>query len=305
MGPDIRASILAKLKNISKQEKKATNLIIRLYFQERLLYRLSISPYKERFILKGGLFLYSLSQNLARPTKDIDFLGKQISNDMVAILKAFQEICKLEPVNDDGVSFDPDTIEIDRIKEDADYEGVRLKITGHIGNVRERLQLDIGFGDIIVPKAETLEYPTLLDSDKPEIIAYSIESAISEKFEAMISLSILNSRLKDFYDIYSLLNNNNFDGRVLNEAIYETFQKRRTSFEKEHLLFMKEFAEDEERNRQWNLLLLRNGFQPILFSEVMRKITLFLKPVYDSILVEEEFFGTWNFKDGNWEYYLV
>lgn len=127
MVPDINASILAKLKKISKQENKATNLIIRLYFQERLLYRLSISPYKERFILKGGLFLYSLSQNLARPTKDIDFLGKQISNDMAAILKAFQEICKLEPVNDDGVIFDQDTIEISRIKEDADYEGVRLK----------------------------------------------------------------------------------------------------------------------------------------------------------------------------------
>lgn len=301
MVPDINASILAKLKKISKQENKATNLIIRLYFQERLLYRLSISPYKERFILKGGLFLYSLSQNLARPTKDIDFLGKQISNDMAAILKAFQEICKLEPVNDDGVIFDQDTIEISRIKEDADYEGVRLKMTGHIGNVRERLQLDIGFGDIIVPKAETLKYPTLLDSDKPEIIAYSVESAISEKFEAMISLSILNSRLKDFYDIYNLLSNNSFDGRVLNEAIYETFQKRRTSFEKEHLLFMKEFAEDEERNQQWNLLLSRNGFQPILFSEVMGKITLFLKPIYQKIVVEEEFFGTWNFKDSKWE----
>lgn len=101
--------------------------------------------------------------------------------------------------------------------------------------------------------------------------------------------------------IYNLLSNNSFDGRVLNEAIYETFQKRRTSFEKEHLLFMKEFAEDEERNQQWNLLLSRNGFQPILFSEVMGKITLFLKPIYQKIVVEEEFFGTWNFKDSKWE----
>ncbi|MFJ7680423.1 nucleotidyl transferase AbiEii/AbiGii toxin family protein [Peribacillus sp. NPDC097198] len=298
--PNIQASVLAKLKNVSRTQRKANELILRLYFQERLLYRLSLSPYRERFILKGGLFLYSLSENMSRPTKDMDFLAKQISNDMEAIKTAFEVVCQIKPEVDDAVVFDKDSIEVERIKEDADYEGVRLKVKCYIGTVRNRLQLDIGFGDIIVPSAEIREYPTLLDSEKPEVLSYTMESVISEKFEAMISLSVANSRLKDFYDIYSMLSIKNFEGIVLYEAIFETFQKRGTNFTKDHILFTKEFSENEQRNIQWNALLKRNGFEHFSFTEVMDKLTIFLKPLYESILAQDDFLANWSVEGQEW-----
>ncbi|MGG1592408.1 nucleotidyl transferase AbiEii/AbiGii toxin family protein [Terribacillus saccharophilus] len=298
--PNVQASILARLKKVSSAQRKAHNLILRLYFQERLLFRLSLSPYKERFILKGGLFLYSLSENMSRPTKDMDFLGKQISNDMEAIKKAFKVVCQITPEVDDGVTFDVDSIDIERIKEDADYEGVRLKLMGKIGVVTERLQLDIGFGDIVIPDAEIREYPTLLNSEKPEILSYTLESVISEKFEAMISLSIANTRLKDFYDIYSMLSIKKFEGLVLYEAIFETFQKRGTNIIKDHVLFSNEFSEDEQRNNQWNAFLNRSGFEYLPFTEVMDKLTIFLKPLYESIIAQDEFLANWNIKDQEW-----
>ncbi|WP_051330738.1 nucleotidyl transferase AbiEii/AbiGii toxin family protein, partial [Aneurinibacillus terranovensis] len=267
----------------------------------RFLYRLSISEYRDKFVLKGGLFLFSLTQFKARPTKDIDFLARQIANDIEYIKETFEKICNL-PIEEDGVHFDSTGITAERIKEDADYEGVRIKIPSLLGKMRKVLQLDIGFGDVIVPKPQVIDYPVLLNMESPNIQAYSTESVISEKFEAMITLSVVNSRMKDFYDIYTLLTTENFDGRVLMEAVFETFQRRGTQVEREHPVFSEAFAKDEARVRQWKAFLRRIGIADTLdFHEVMLKITKFLLPIYQAVIEEEEFFKLWDCTLQEWK----
>ncbi|WP_096550371.1 nucleotidyl transferase AbiEii/AbiGii toxin family protein [Ureibacillus thermosphaericus] len=298
---NISASVGERLKNIAKQSGKTFDLILLLYFQERLLYRLSISNYRDKFVLKGGLVLFSLTQFKSRPTKDIDFLAKQISNDIQYIKAAFESICTLT-AEEDGVEFDVKGITAERIKEGADYEGIRIKIPAALGKIKKQLQLDIGFGDVVIPKPQEMQYPTLLNMKPPEIRVYSTYSVIAEKFEAMISLSVVNSRMKDFYDIFTLLSTENFDGRVLWEAIFETFQRRGTHLEKGHPVFSPSFAEDESRNKQWKAFLQRTGIKEDLqFPFVMEKIRDFLFPVYDSILNEDEFFKMWNCQILKWE----
>ncbi|KFL15837.1 hypothetical protein GT94_13780 [Geobacillus stearothermophilus] len=298
---NIPASVGERLKNLAKQSGKTFDFILLLYFQERLLYRLSISHYRDKFVLKGGLFLFSLTQFQSRPTKDIDFLARQISNDIQYIKAAFESICAL-PVEEDGVEFDVKGITAERIKEGADYEGIRMKIPAALGKIKKQLQLDIGFGDVVIPKPQEMQYPTLLNMKPPEIRVYSTYSVIAEKFEAMISLSVVNSRMKDFYDVFTLLSTENFDGRVLWEAIFETFQRRRTNLEKEHPVFSPSFAEDESRNKQWKAFLQRTGIKEDLqFPFVMEKIRDFLFPVYDSILKENEYWKMWNSRTLKWE----
>ncbi|MED4301584.1 nucleotidyl transferase AbiEii/AbiGii toxin family protein [Geobacillus stearothermophilus] len=298
---NIPASVGERLKNLAKQSGKTFDFILLLYFQERLLYRLSISHYRDKFVLKGGLFLFSLTQFQSRPTKDIDFLARQISNDIQYIKAAFESICAL-PVEEDGVEFDVKGITAERIKEGADYEGIRMKIPAALGKIKKQLQLDIGFGDVVIPEPQEMQYPTLLNMKPPEIRVYSTYSVIAEKFEAMISLSVVNSRMKDFYDVFTLLSTENFDGRVLWEAIFETFQRRRTNLEKEHPVFSPSFAEDESRNKQWKAFLQRTDIKEDLqFPFVMEKIRDFLFPVYDSILNEDEFFKMWNCQTLKWE----
>ncbi|MGG3006664.1 nucleotidyl transferase AbiEii/AbiGii toxin family protein [Geobacillus stearothermophilus] len=298
---NIPASVGERLKNLAKQSGKTFDFILLLYFQERLLYRLSISHYRDKFVLKGGLFLFSLTQFQSRPTKDIDFLARQISNDIQYIKTAFESICTLT-AEEDGVEFDVKGITAERIKEGADYEGIRMKIPAALGKIKKQLQLDIGFGDVVIPKPQEMQYPTLLNMKPPEIRVYSTYSVIAEKFEAMISLSVVNSRMKDFYDVFTLLSTENFDGRVLWEAIFETFQRRRTNLEKEHPVFSPSFAEDESRNKQWKAFLQRTDIKEDLqFPFVMEKIRDFLFPVYDSILNEDEFFKMWNCQTLKWE----
>ena len=153
------ASIKARLKNIADKEHKQFDFILMLYFVERLLFRLSISRYSDKFVLKGGLLLYLIMNEKARATKDIDLLAKETASNLDLLREIFADIAAIQ--SDDAVTYDTDSITTERIKEDADYEGVRIKITAHLGNMRKSLQFDIGFGDIVVPKPETLEYPTV------------------------------------------------------------------------------------------------------------------------------------------------
>lgn len=210
---NIPVSVSERLKNIARESGKAFDSLILLYFQERFLYRLSISDFKDNFVLKGGLFLFSQTGFKSRPTKDVDFLAKQIANDIEKLHSSFIGICSID-VPSDGVVFLVEEMTTERIKEDADYEGVRIKVTALLGRIRKVLQFDIGFGDVVVPKPQLIEYPVLLDMEMPRVQAYSKESVISEKFEAMISLSVMNSRMKDFYDIYTLLASEDYNGRV-------------------------------------------------------------------------------------------
>ena len=296
---NLTASIQSRLKNISRQEKKSFDLILLLYFQERFLYRLSISPFSEKFIIKGGLLLFSMTDFQTRPTKDIDFLAHHISNDTEQLKAAVQQMCRI-PCPDDSVLFDEDSVDSEPITETAEYGGVRIRVTAFLGNIRKQLQLDIGFGDVVIPKPQVIQYPVLLDMGIPTIQAYSLESVIAEKFEAMVTLSVVNSRMKDFYDIYTLLNSYDFDGRILQESVYETFSKRGTIVERHHVIFTDLFVKDHARIAQWNAFLNRTGLESVSFETVICEIIKFLKPIYDTLLDEAEFFQTWNSSTKEW-----
>lgn len=221
------ASIHARLKNEAEGQGRPFAEMLQYYGIERFLYRLSRSKYMDKFILKGGLLFYGWNIPLRRPTRDVDFRG-YLDNSDESVLQAIKDVIA-EPVPDDGIMFDPRTIAVERTQIDADYAGVRAKFTGYLGRARIPMQIDIGFSDVLVTRAEQVDYPTLLGNAKsPRLKGYPRESTVSEKFHAMIRHAALNSRLKDYYDIWLLAENFEFDGRSLQKAIEKTFAKRQT-----------------------------------------------------------------------------
>jgi len=294
------ASIRAKLTNIARIEGIEFDALLLRYFQERFLYRLTISEFSDHFILKGGLLLVCFKIPGTRPTKDIDFLAEQLDNDQTELENILRKIAEL--YFDDGVKFDPLSISSERIKEDADYEGIRLKIDATLGQARKRLQIDIGFGDIVIPKAKKIEFPTLLEQIPPKIKIYSIESIISEKFEAMIKLAMANSRMKDFYDVYTLSINYDFHGNRLKKAIESTFKRRKTIVPISPLIFRTEFHNDKRRQRQWAAFLRKSRLANTdkSFNQIMERITKFLKPIVISINNKTQIEKSWYSSLGRW-----
>lgn len=290
------ASIRARLRNVANKEKKPFDFILMLYFIERLLFRLSLSKYSNQFVLKGGLLLYNILNEQARATKDIDLLAQQIESNLEELKSIFAEVANISA--EDAVIYDTASITSERIKEDADYEGVRVKLTAFLGNARKVLQFDIGFGDIIIPKPQIIEYPTLLDMEKPIIQAYSKESVIAEKFEAMLYLADANSRMKDFYDIYSLCLNYDFDGQILYEAITQTLIQRNTQLSENPIVFTDGFAHNDDKQTQWNAFKRRaNVASEIGFDEIIRIIRTFLKPIYEALIEGQGFVRKWSCKE--------
>jgi len=277
------ASIRAKLLNISRKEKIAFQLIIFRYLHERFLYRLSISRHSDFFLLKGGNLLYAIESITVRPTRDIDFLGVNVENNINKIKNIFIEICTINS-KDDAVWFDTSSISAEQITEQDKYKGIRLFINSGFDTIRQRIQIDIGFGDIIIPVAQQLNYPVLLhEMQTPILLVYSIETIIAEKFHAMIELSTLNSRMKDFYDVYNLLTSANEDIQLLQEAIIATFKNRQTVYEENHDLFTNDFANNENRKKMWKAFLNKLNLDTKLeFNTVMQSITKKLKPIWDN-----------------------
>jgi len=298
MSKNIAASVMGRLKNISKELNIPFNLAMQLYAQERFLYRLSKSEYKDNFLLKGGLLLYSMDQFKGRPTKDIDFLLKNQNNNPNNIKKIIKKIIKIKV--EDGISFDLNKIKSRSINEGANYKGQRIKIVTLIGNARVHLQIDIGFGDVVVPEPVKIQYPKLLDFDGPEIIAYSLETVIAEKFDAMISLALLNSRMKDFYDIFQLMFKKKYESEVLKKSIKETLKKRNTKLDSDLLVFSERFKNDPQKNKQWQLFLKRIKKDNLSFDFVVNNIEKFLRPIYNSILSEIEINSTWDPEKLRW-----
>ena len=284
MTKDIAKSIKAKLLNIAKKEQVDYQSLVIRYLYERLLYRLSISEYREKFCLKGGALLYAFEREYPRPTLDIDFLGVKIKNDTTHIKNAFMEICGLV-CEEDGIVFDINSIITEEIIEQRDYTGMHISLVAYLGSIRQVLKMDIGFGDVVIPKPLVITYPALMD-DMPmaNIVTYSLESVIAEKFQAMIELSEANSRYKDFYDVYKILKNQEIENEALLAAIHATFQNRKTNYFKDHPLFTKEFAKNEERNKQWMRFLKRiKQDNDMSFEAVMALITSRLKPMYKTL----------------------
>lgn len=271
-------SVRAKLLNISKEENVFYQTLLTRYFQERLLYRLSISPYKERFVLKGGALLYAHEHLKARPTLDIDFLGQQISRDMENIKMAFKNICDIKYL-EDGVIFDKDSIRVEEITLNKEYNGVRVHVKVELDTASQFVSVDVGFGDIVTPAPVALSYPILLETlPEVDIWAYSLETVVAEKYQAMIDHSTENSRMKDFFDVYQILKSGKTNSEILQEAITATFENRGTPFSTDYSLFDDSFATDSKRNTMWNNYLKKIKFKGTLtFQDVWTYIVRELK----------------------------
>ena len=290
---NIAASVRQRLLNTARETGRPFSEVLQYFAMERFLYRLSKSPYADNFVLKGALMLSVWEAPLSRPTMDIDLLGR-IDNSIGAMIDFTRAICR-QKVEPDGISFDEKSIEGDRITEDADYEGVRVRFRGSLGTAQVAMQLDIGFGDVIVPKPELIDYPTILDLPAPQLLGYSIESTIAEKFEAMVKLGVLNSRMKDFFDIWLLLRQFDFRGPRLAAAIAKTFSTRGTDIQPEPIALTNSLAEDATKTVQWRGFIRKNRLTnvPQNFGEVIKAIAAFLGPIAKSLSAKQPFKATW------------
>ena len=274
---NIPASVRQRLLNRAKSDRRPFNELLQYYAMERFLYRLSQSAHANRFILKGALMLRVWRSPELRPTMDIDMLGKT-SNEEADIVAQIRDILTVD-VETDGLAFDPDSIQAERITEDADYEGIRIRFLGALGSARINMQIDIGFGDVVYPKPEESDLPTMLNSPAPRLLCYSRESSIAEKLEAMVKLGMLNSRMKDFYDIWLLSRQFDFDGTKLAEAIRLTFEQRGTTLPAEIEAFTEPFI--EAKQTQWAAFWkrLQQNHVPASFREITASVDRFLSPI--------------------------
>jgi predicted nucleotidyltransferase component of viral defense system len=277
-------SIQDRLRRVAKESGKDFQLILTRYFQERLLFRLSISEHRDNFCLKGGALLYALEREASRPTLDIDLLAMKSRLDKELFLQIFKEICSIS-YPEDGVQVDLSSITVVEIMEQRRYAGLKIKIPISLGKMRQPLSVDIGFGDVPVPDPGWMVYPTQLDMQAPEIKVYSTEAIIAEKFEAMIDLAESNSRMKDFYDVWKLLSKGEFEKDMLQKAISQTLRNRRTALTPNHPIFQTYFVEDVGRNKLWEGFLRRSKLNHApSFREVMAEIQLHLQEVYKAYL---------------------
>ena len=275
----------ARLLNITRQTAGQTYMQVLLRFiQERFLYRLSLSEYRNHFYLKGSVLLYAHEQFNARPTMDMDFMGDRINRDKENIKRAFQTICRVD-CPEDGVKFDSgdDEIILEDITLEREYNGIRILITAHLDSIVQQVSMDVGFGDIIIPKPVDLDYPLLLE-DLPEVKvkAYSLETVVAEKFQTMIDRAESNSRMKDFFDVYTILKSGNVDMVVLRDAVREVFANRGTVYMEVHPLFEPAFVESEQRQAMWRAFLRKIKYpETPKFGEVMGEILPVLRPLWE------------------------
>lgn len=289
---NLPASIRQRLLDRAKRDRRPFSELLQYYAMERFLYRLSRSPHASRYILKGALMLRAWRSPESRPTMDIDMLGRT-SNEEANVVRQVREMLAIE-VEPDGIVFDDDSIRTERIAEDADYEGIRVRFLGRLDSARVNMQIDIGFGDVVFPGPEEADLPTMLDSPAPRLLCYSRESAIAEKFEAMVKLRELNSRMKDFYDIWLLSRQFDFDGANLAEAVRRTFDQRGTPIAGEIVAFKEAFARDKQN--QWTAFRNRLGQEgaPASFAEVVAAVAGFIGPIVSVIKSEAPVPGRWS-----------
>lgn len=296
---DVAASVLARLKNKAKASGISYQQCLQLFFQEEFLRKLAASKYKDNFILKGGLFIYTLTNFESRATVDVDFLIRGISNDMQRMDEIIAEILAV-PTGNDFITFK--AIPTEPIAANRKYHGVSTQITGYIKKIRVPFNVDVGVGDVIVPKAQTRTIKTQLENfEAPEIMTYSLESTIAEKLDAILQRFELTGRMKDFYDIYYLSQTFDFDGLKLQTAISETLLNRGTDYNTNSFKRILELAEDESMQIKWRYFLRTLHNPDIPFSQVMDGIAKFIEPVWDAFLHEGEFLKQWKSDTRYWK----
>ena len=280
---DYGKSNRTKLLNLSRQTKGADyNLILLRFVQERFLYRLSLSAYRENFFLKGGALLFAHERFAARPTRDMDFLGDHISRDKENIKRIMHEICSIE-CEEDGMTFEcgEDEIWLEDITVEKEYNGTRVHMTAHMDTIVQQFSIDVGFGDVIVPQPAQLDYPLLIEGlPAVNVEAYSLETVVAEKFQTMIDRGTINSRMKDFFDVYTILKADKVDEALLKEAVAEVFANRGTEMDADNVVFSDGFAQDGMRQTMWKAYLKKIKYKDELpFTEVMDVVRERLQPM--------------------------
>lgn len=295
---DIAASLRAKLLNHARKTNQDFNLVLTRFCLERLLYRVSISEYKDQFLLKGAL-LFDLWFDIPhRPTRDADLLGFG-SSEIPDIERVFKEICATEV--DDGVEFLDTTVSAEEIRKEANYSGVRVTLQASLSGAISHLQIDIGFGDAVTPAPEEAVYPVILDElEQPKLSVYPKYTVVAEKLEALTSLGIANSRLKDYFDLWILARQTEFDGETLRQAISATFACRKTKLpEARPLGLTAEFAEDPQKQTQWNAFIRKNALDAIPLEEVVKFLDGFLLAPMAAARDDQAFEKAWS-PNGPW-----
>jgi len=303
MNPEIKntaASVRGRLQNKARETQRAFAEVLQYYGMERFLFRLSKSKYSDAFILKGALMFTAWQMPERRTTLDIDLLARY-ANEVERIEGAIKDICAVK-VSADGLVFKPDSVKGRIITEGVEYEGVRIKLMGYLERSRISMQIDFGFGDVIYPPAQKIKYPVLLDFPAPELKGYTPESMASEKFEAMVKLGDLNSRMKDFYDIWSMMRQFDFEGGTLAKAIEKTFKHRKTTLPKAMPLFSSAIYDKNSVNStRWKAFLstLQIKNAPPDLGIVARAIENFLLEPVKAIHAGEDFAAHWR-ASGPW-----
>lgn len=271
---NLGASIRRRLLNLARERSETFDLVLTRYALERLLYRIGRSPWRTSFLLKGAM-LYTLWYDAPyRPTRDMDLLAFGQSN-IAHVLEIFRSLCEMT-VEDDGIAFLKESIRGSEIKEESEYQGVRLQMRVTLSGAVIPLQVDVAFGDVVVPAPEEVRYPTILDMPPPQILVYPRYTVVSEKFQAMVMLGIANSRMKDFFDIWTLAREFDFDGLLLCKAISATFERRRTSLPTDVPLALTDsFSQDRTKATQWDSFVRKNRLLPEKLSFL--HITAFLR----------------------------
>jgi hypothetical protein len=295
---DVGASVKQKLLNFSKQNGRPFNEILQYYMIERFIHRLSRSNYKNRFVLKGALMFVVWDIMKTRATRDIDLLGKT-KNTTENITNIIKEICEIN-CSEDAVVFDPDSVLCEPIQEQNEYSGIRANFNGKFDTSKSKMQIDIGFGDVVFPSPTAIVYPTMLGMPSLSILGYTPESVIAEKTHAIIRHGLRNSRMKDYFDIWVLSKQFLFDGKKLSEAIQQTFMKREVEISNITLKIFDDLLNDESKLPQWNAFINNNlFFSKIDFKNVISHLKWFIQPILEFSIRGEVFdflwqgFGPW------------
>lgn len=273
-------SVRARLVNLMNETGYKYMYLLARYFNERLLYRVSVSQYKDNFLLKGGSLLYALDGLEARPTVDVDFMADKISRDRETLTRIFKQIVSID-CEEDGVLFDTENIKTEPITVDKKYPGLRFYVTAHMDTIVHNMSVDIGFGDVVSPYPMSIDIPLLLPNiPSVNLQAYSLETVVAEKFHTMIDRDETNSRMKDFFDCYQLLTQRNISDETLFEAIKATFDNRGLLYKQNLKLFSEEFVTDKDRIIRWKSFLKKIKWkEEIPFSSVMQVVRERLQPL--------------------------
>lgn len=294
---NMTASVLARLKQWAKEEGMTFQAALQLFSQEEFLRKLAESQYAEKMILKGGMFIYMITEFESRPTRDIDFMIHNISRDVIHIQDIMKEICHVNTGND---FITMEVLGVEQITVDKKYPGVRTKFLSYIGKVKTPFSVDVGIDDIIVPGPIKRKMITAFpDFTAPEIYTYSLESTIAEKLDAILQRMEGTSRMKDFYDIYYLSGMFNFDGETLLEAVRLTLGHRQRELHEEAFKDIAEFDRSEFLNIQWKAFVPAREMG-LEFKAALERLSVFLRPVYECVLNGRRFQAKWNCERKNW-----